>query len=144
MAYISPDEANQLTGISFENRVQILCGYLGKGMSQKALAEDVFGDGGNRASLRISLVIRAYGFYQGRSSGKYPNIPEAVVEAFVREYEDTVDQKCLDEGAFDDFLFDYRRQLVAQRQREDLQRRWQQEQEERQRQQQLEFSRQYE
>lgn len=144
MAYISPDEANRLAGIPYENRVQILCGYLGKGMSRKALAEDVFGDCGDRASLRISLVIRAYGFRQDRSSGKYPNIPNAVVETFVREYGDEVCKRGLDEGAFDDFLFDYRRHLVAQQQREDLQRRWEQEQEERQRQQQLEFSRQYE
>lgn len=144
MAHISPDEAKLLAGIPDENRVRILCGYLGMGMSRKALAEDIFGDCSDRAVKCVSLLIHAYGFHQDRSSGRYPNIPEAVVEAFVREYDFEDYKGGLDEGTFDDFLFDYRRQLVAQQQREELQRRWQEEQEARQRQQQLEFARQYE
>ena len=144
MARISPDEANQLAGVSYEHRVQILYGYLEKGMNQKDLAEYVYDDYSDWASMRISLVTRAYGFHQGRSRGKYRNIPESVIEAFVQEYDAENYSGGLAEGTFDDFLFDYRRQLLAQQQREEMQRRWQEELEERRRQQQAEFARQYE
>lgn len=144
MARISPDEANQLAAVHYKHRVQILYGYLAEGLNQKDLAEYVYDDLSDWASMRISLVTRAYGFHQGRSRGKYRNIPEAVIEAFVQEYDPEDYNGGLDEGTFDDFLFDYRQQLMAQRQREEMQRRWQEEQEERRRQQQVEFARQYE
>lgn len=144
MARISYEEANQLASVGYDNRVQILYGYLVKGMNQKDLAEYVYDDYSDWASMRISLVTRGYGFHQGRSRGKYRTIPKSVIEAFVQEYDAENYNGGLDEGTFDDFIFDYRQQMEAQRQREEMQRRWEEEEAERRRQQQLEYARQYE
>jgi len=122
MARISPDEANQLASVSYKKRVQILYGYLVKNMNQKDLAEYVYGDYGDWASMRISLVTRGYGFHQGRSRGKYASVPQYVIEEFVQEYDAENYNGGLNEGTFDDFLSDYRQQLAQQQQREAQQR----------------------
>ena len=136
MGRITDSDANNLMQVSDLDRSKILYKYLVSGKNQKTIAEEVFHDYGDWASMRVSVVTRGYGFHEGRGRGRYPSIPKEIIIDFVREYAPEDYYEGLDEGTFDDFLRAYRQQLAAQQQREAQQRQRQAEENERRRQQQ--------
>lgn len=141
MGRITESDSTNLSYVGKQDRTEILYKYLVEGKTQKVVAEEVYHDYGDYASMRISVVTRGYGFHNGNGCGKYRSIPYSVVRDFVQNYSPEHYDGGLNTGTFDRFVQQYRQQIEAQKQQAEQQRRWEAEEAERRRQQQVENER---
>lgn len=125
MGRITENDAVQLSQINNRYRSEILYKYLVEGKKQKVVAEEVYQDYGDWASMRVSVVTRGFGFHDGRGRGKYRSLPQSLIRDFVRDCVPEDFDGGLDEGTFDHYISDYLRHQAAMQQ--EAQRRQQEE-----------------
>jgi len=130
MGRITDNDANALSCIDFDTRVEILYEYLVNGYNMKDIAANVLDNYDDFASQTVSVVTRGYGFHEGRGRGRYRNVPREIIEDFVDQYQPEDYNGGLNEGTFDRFLEPYfqqqRQQAAWEKQRADEARRQQQ------------------
>ena len=114
MGRITENDSNTLKSISNRERSAILYLYLVKGYNQTEIAQKVYNNYDDWASMSISVVTRGFGFHNGRGRGRYSRVSENLINDFVRQYNPVRYHGGLDEGTFDVFLQRHRQQLEQQ------------------------------
>jgi len=122
MGRMTENDAKNLNSVKKRDRAAILKVYLKTSLNQKEIAAKVFNNYDDWASMSISVVTRSFGFHEGRGKGRYRNIPDYVIDQFVRDYDPVDYYGGLDEGTFDRYIKDYQQQIEEENRRAEQQR----------------------